>query len=859
LATGKEEARDVTGLGVVLVAAATVYGPGLALLLALGVRQGVVLLGATPAASVGVALLTACGCALLGVPFAPKSLMVGTVVLVVVGGLVGWLLLGHGLGLGALARRVAAGRGPTKPVAAGRGAIRSGPVGRSLRRLGLRRPRPAGWKFGGRPAALPEPTARPLLPPLGTLTGWFAQLAGSALVLVGAGSVLSAWYRGFGTWSTYNQDHDPILHSVLTAYIERTGRGAPWQIMPADVLAGGRTVYYPDGFHLLAATIGSVFDDPVVGMNGAIAMVAGAAWTTSAAALGAVAVRWLRADAGWMTLGAGVTSVIAAGLFRPGAQLARDNGLLPNASALVLVPGVLAAILLVRPKAWGTALGIGVACAGIVTVHPSSGLSVGLSVLVCWLALLFSRDGRAMLRAQWSVLVVLLAAGGLVALPVLRGALAVSGRIEAFPPDSPHVPIVRALGSVLPLMYGGMFDDKAMVQVWPTLLLVAGVGTALVFARAVPLVAAWVVWVVITLLAYRNPTGITAPILGFFYNSAGRVQTHVALFAPALAALGVFGLLIALMMAARAVRLPGGLARFSPPRPRLVGAFGVLALLLVTLGYLAGPNSRYLETTSEALAQRWSQPQLLRVDAEDRAAAEWLKPRVEPGQRIMNSPNDGSTYLYVHDNLPVVNISTLGVPDFPYTYDLMRGFRYLDVDPYIRHLVLQLNIAWVYVDSRAPIIGASGAPGNWTGGGFMTTVPGLDRLDDTPGLILAHVDGSVRIYKVDLDKIRLMDAAGRTADPGATPARPATGPAPVSAAPVRPASVPPAPAAPAAAPPPAPAAHAPGPPAPPTPAPVARPAAAAPPGPAAHAPGPPAPATPAPPPPAGPRPAGVAR
>jgi len=114
-----------------------------------------------------------------------------------------------------------------------------------------------------------------------------------------------------------------------------------------------------------------------------------------------------------------------------------------------------------------------------------------------------------------------------------------------------------------------------------------------------------------------------------------------------------------------------------------------------------------------------------------------------------------------HDNLPVVNISTLGVPGFPYTWDLMRGFRYLDVDPEIRRWVLELNIAWVYVDSRAPIIGAEGAPANWTGGGMMTTVPGLERLDDTPGVILAHVDGSVRIYQVDLDAVRRMDAADR--------------------------------------------------------------------------------------------------
>ncbi|HEX4249279.1 MAG TPA: DUF6541 family protein [Pseudonocardia sp.] len=761
----------------VFVAAATVYGPGLVLLLALGVRPGVVLLGATPAASVGVALLTACGCALLDVPFAPRTLVYGTLLLSVCGGVIGWRLRGRRLGLVAPARLVArrirlaaaAGSVGSTTSTTTTSSTTSSTSSARLTELASRLARAAGgahrwkltrWRFGCPPGELPEPTARPLLPPLGGLSRRFAQLVGGVLVLVGAGLSLQSWYWGLGTWSTYNQDHDPILHAVLTAYIERTGRGAPWQIMPADVLVGGRTVYYPDGFHLLAATIGSVFDDPVVGMNAALAMVAGAAWTTSAAALAAVAVRWLRNDAGWMAMGAGVGAVIAASLYRPGAQLARDNGLFPNSCALVLVPGVVAAILLVRPKAWGAAIGVGVACAGIVTVHPSSGLSVGLSVLVCWLALLCTRDGRATLRAQLSVLVALVVAGGLVALPVLRGALAVSGRIEAFPPDTSHLPVVRTLGAVLPLTYGGMFDDKSMVQVWPTLLLVIGVGTALALSRALPLVVAWAAWVTIVLLAYRNPTGLTAPILGFFYNSAGRVQSHVALFAPALATLGAFGLLIALLVAASAVRLPApeGSRRLAP---RLVGGFGVLLLLLLTLGYLAGPTDKYLNTTADALAQRWSQPQLYRVDEEDIEAAEWLKPRVKPGQRIMNSPNDGSTYLYVHDNLPVVNISTLGVPGFPYTYDLMRGFRYLDIDPQIRHWVLELNIAWVYVDSRAPIIGADGAPGNWTGGGVMTTVPGLDHLDDTPGLILAHVVGSVRIYQVDLDRIRMMDVADR--------------------------------------------------------------------------------------------------
>lgn len=740
-----EEARDVSGLGVLSVAAATVFGPGLVLLLALGVRQRVVLFGAAPAASVGVAILVASGCALLGQPFRPMALLVGSAVLAVVGIAAGWLTR----------------------------------------------------RCFGPPAALPAPAAKPLLPPLTGLPALLAQLAGVVFLLAGAGLAMRTWLAGLGSLGTYNQDHDTILHAVLTAYIQRTGRGAPWQIMPADVVVGTPTVYYPDGFHLIAATIGATFGNSVIGMNAAAVMIIGVAWTTSAAALAALAVRWLRDDPGWMALAGGIASLVAAGLYRPGVQLARDNGLLPNASALVLVPGVVAAILLIRPKAWGTALGVGVACAGIVAVHPSSGLSVGLTVLVFWVSLLFLRDGRTMLRAQWPALVIVLLAAAAVGAPVLRGALAVSGRIEAFPPDTAHVPITTSLGQVLPLMYGGMYDEHALVQMWPTVLMLIGVITALVMRRAVPLVVVWVVWVVIVLLAYRNPTGLTAPILGFFYNSAGRVRSHTALFAPALAALGAFGLLSAFLAVVGGIRLPAWLAaiggknqrtgrrffgnrpavagpgallaplrRARRPvdweqlgrlRPRVVGALGVLAMVAFGFGYVAGPSRGYLVTTSEALSQRWADPQLYRVDAADVAAANWLKTRVKPGQRIMNSPNDGSTYLYVAYGLPIVEVSTLGVPNFPYTYRLMRSFRYLGTDPDVRHWILRMNIAWVYVDPRAPIIGADGAPDDWTGGGLMTTVPGLEQLDRTPGLILAHVSGPIHIYRVDLDEIRALD------------------------------------------------------------------------------------------------------
>lgn len=687
------------------VAAATVYLPGLAIMFGFGVRQRLVLLGAAPAASVGVALIVASASALLDVGYGPTPLAVGTVLLTVVG-----------FGINRLVHR----------------------------------------QFGP-PADLPPPRAKPLLPRLSGITSILAQLAGLVFVLTGAGLALRAWTWGLGTWNTYNQDHDTILALVLTSYIQRTGRGAPWQIMPADVVVGRPTVYYPDGFHLMAATVADVFDgNAVVGMNAAAAMLIGAAWTTSAAALAALAVRWLRDDPGWMALAGGVAAVVAAGLYRPGVVMARDNGLLPNAAALVLVPGVLAALLLIRPKLWSGGMAVGVACAGIVAVHPSAGLSVGLSVALFWIALLFVPDGRAMLRAQWSVLLVIVVSASAAAAGVLHGALAVSSRIGAFPPDTAHWPFAKSLGHVVPLIYGGMFDAKSLVQVWPTALLLIGLATALAMRRAVPVLVAWTGWVIIVLLAYRNPTGITAPILGFFYNSVGRLQSHIQLFAPALAALGAFGLLAALIKGVGAIRLP----RIGRLGTRVAGLVGVAAMFVVTAFYISGPDDRYLRTTAAALSERWADPQLYRVDDKDIAAADWLRSRVAPGERIMNSPNDGSTWLYVHYGLPIVEVSTLGVPGFPYTWELMKSFRYLDTDPEVRRRILDLHIGWVYVDSRAPIIGAFGAPDDWTGGGLMTTVAGLRDLDDTPGLILAHVEGGVQIYKVDLDYVRGLEDTG---------------------------------------------------------------------------------------------------
>lgn len=152
---------------VLLVALLVCYLPGLALMAALGVRSGVLLMGLAPAMPVGVAVATGVGTAILGVAFGATPLGVVTAVMLAIA------------------------------------------AGLQVRRRSTRQRQ-------------------------GPATGRVVQAAGVVLVAVGA----STWLRGMGSLSTIPQEHDMVIHAVLTAYIQRSGHAAPWQLLPADVLTG---------------------------------------------------------------------------------------------------------------------------------------------------------------------------------------------------------------------------------------------------------------------------------------------------------------------------------------------------------------------------------------------------------------------------------------------------------------------------------------------------------------------------------------------------------------------------------------------------------------------------------------------
>lgn len=592
------------------------------------------------------------------------------------------------------------------------------------------------WWVAGHP--FPARPRRPLLP----------LLAG--LLMTAAGLVLAVrtWLRGFGGLDRIAQEHDMITHQLVVAYIMRTGEAAPWQIQPADLLTGVPVSTYPSGGHLGPALLAGIGPGPVAALNAFTVVHLAVCWVLGTAVLTLVAARQLGSGRAIGALTAGVAAVVAPALYRPAFQLMHDGGVYPNAVTLALAPGLLAGFLLAwRARRAGAAVLLGFGSAGIVATHPSGAVTVAISVLAWLVGDLVYRRGRARLVRLVPVLAGT-AVVAAVALPLVLSSTSTVSGVAGYPPDSSPYGFGDALGSSFGLGYGGYLDGgRTTGQAGLTVLCLAGVLAVVRVRRGLGLVAAWAVWVGITFTAMLSPgTGVEAPVTGFFYNAMARTWSHVSLFVPTLAALAVVLTIAAAVRVSRR-HLPTALRSATITSVAVLICAGALAVVPVRSG---------VETNTRAVAARYAEPDFVRVGPDDLAAVEFLRDRVAPGERVMNSANDGSTFLYVEAGIPVVNTATLGAASVDWSIPLLRSFRDYPQAPAIRELLHRLDVGWVYVDEDPPGIGASGAPYRWVDGSVPFTVPpGLEDLDarPLPGLTKEFQDGAVSVYRLDLDRI----------------------------------------------------------------------------------------------------------
>lgn len=673
-----------------LTALAVVVLPGTGLLLALTVRRWFWVFAIAPAASIGLATLVAEGCAAVGAPFGWQALLVVTAVLWALGGL--WWVLAR----------------------------------RSRRNA---------------PADVPR---RPRTP--ATLA---VHVLGLLMTLAGIGYGVRTWLASLGGLATVPQEHDTIVHTELTSYIMRTGHGAPWQLLPVDLASGHPVQFYPSGMHLLAAATGGIAGNAVEGLNAVSVVLFAVALAVAVAALAYRALLTAKVGSPLAMLGAGIAAIVAVGLYRPVFALADEGGVLPNAAAFALAPGALAALLALRKNDWPAAVAAGVGVAGLVTLHPSAIVTIGVTLVLWWIGDFALRGGWRRFTRQLLPVIGAAVVAVIVAIPVLLPSLHVAGDTAGFPPDSAPTPVWDAVRTTLELPYGGFDPTIAGRPQWAAVVLMGlGVVAAVLARRALGLVLAWLVWVVIVVLEWVHPgQGPTSVVTAFFYNAMVRIWSNLYLLVPVLAAVGV--VLTARLLASWLRRAPA-------VRSGAVRAPWFAAVLVVLAGLLYGllPGLTYMRLDVTNLATRYGRQDLGRVTGEDQAAFDYLARHVKPGQRVMNSANDGSTYLYVEKGIPVVNDQTLGTAVAPYTYRLLEDFREYPTNPRVRKLLTRLNVHWVYVDEEAPPIGADGSPEHWTGGDTFTLAPGLQDIAGLPGISQVFTRGSVHVYHLDLAAVR---------------------------------------------------------------------------------------------------------
>ncbi len=217
-------------------------------------------------------------------------------------------------------------------------------------------------------------------------------------------------------------------------------------------------------------------------------------------------------------------------------------------------------------------------------------------------------------------------AGGLVGSSLLQAASAGGGSSSRFARDLDPESLPDALHRVLTLPLQGGMDPAGTQEQWVLAVAVLA-GLALAGRRALPVAFVWLVW---SALAVAYLVDLHAPGLDLVWDSAWnsyyRVVAHGSPWAWLLAGVAV-------------VRAAGWLTRGRRAEPVVAAVLGLA--LLAGAAVASGP------TEVRALRERYADPAYERIDADDQAAARYLASVVRPGQRVMNSGNDGSTYAYV--------------------------------------------------------------------------------------------------------------------------------------------------------------------------------------------------------------------
>lgn len=527
-----------------------------------------------------------------------------------------------------------------------------------------------------------------------------------AMLLVSGGIGLLVGWNATRGLTAMPQWWDAFWHMNAIQFIRETGQSAPGALQALNnPVAPG--FFYPNGFHLLAATLCML-----TGVSAVVAIDAVVTLLVGCVALGTAAL--VRAAGGRAAL-AGASALLACAFTGFPFDTIGWGPLLPYTTGLALIPGLLAVFVsLLRA---GSANPVGLP--GALAVGALGALGMHPSVLVA--ALVFGAAALVSFRREWGRRV----AVGLAASAVVAGVLGAPSLLAAFgATGGPAVDWAAsesgsaAVGDMLTFGHGQPYP-----QVWLAALCLV----AVIRRRAVGPLLWYVVggaaFAGLFVLAAAYEGSLVATLTRPWWNDKWRFAALWSMAAVVLAGAGLVD--VADMLANAARRVTG--SRLLAP----------LSLLLVVALVVVGTQGLYQQRNQDRLSDAF--PADRSVGPEERRTFAYLATLVRPGERVMNDPYDGSAAMWALSGVrplfasPTIEPHELVDMD-PDRRTLWTSFQTIGTDPAVRAAAQRLGVRYVTV-----------------GDGFIAGdqhVAGLRDLDGSPGLELVHVDGPSRVYRI---------------------------------------------------------------------------------------------------------------
>ena len=551
------------------------------------------------------------------------------------------------------------------------------------------------------------------------------EWAAAAGVLLGAGAIGYAAWRGMPDWQSIPSTWDSVWHANAIRWILDTGQASPTHAGELRNVETQAPLYYPSTFHALAAVLAQLTGSaPAAAYT--LSALAAAVWLFPLSA-GLLTWRLLAGRTSrWRTAGAAAAAGALSASFTAVPYVEFDTASAPNMAAYgIAIPAfvLVTSSLSHRDRVPLAILG----SIGVFSVHITGGVVLATFVVAWWL-LDALRDPVRSRAGDFATLLAVALPTLLLLLPQFLGVLQQTEIItghEFFTREGRRQALLDAL-----LQHTRHLND---FPVQGALVALAGAGLVLLVIKRIWWPAA--VWALLVMSIVYSSARFGGPVakatLGaysdLFYSDPRRLSAVVTLLLTPMAGMALFAAVR--MAVAGARRLSGRLTARPPGQPFWIGVTAVsLAAMSLGLAWHYLPRHRFL------MGEKYDR---VIVDDSDLAAFAYLAGL--PGSRdtlIGNANVDGTAWMYA-----VAGLRPLWTH---YDYPVQQGPGYnrfiiwayaddADRDPRVAEAVRALDIR--YVLTSRPVVRGFAMP------------DGLVSLDESRSWEKIYDNGGARIYQ----------------------------------------------------------------------------------------------------------------